>query len=156
MQAIVQTPPEHPGVPLAALQTFLHTPQLLTESRMSISQPLAALPSQFASPALHVMSLQTPPLHEGVPPWLEHALVHDPQLCTVRRLVSQPLSGFPSQLPHPAVQTMPHTPAVHVELPLVELHTWPHWPHELGLFRSASQPLSTLPSQFIKPGLHAI
>jgi hypothetical protein len=63
---------------------------------MLTSHPFAALPSQFAKPALQVM-LQLPPLHVAVALVVPHTLPQLPQLVTVRRSASQPLDVLLSQ-----------------------------------------------------------
>jgi len=63
----------------------------------------------------------------------------------------------PSQLPKPALHTIPHTPPVHERVPPAELQTLPQDPQ---LFTSElvliSQPSPALLLQFWKPELHAI
>jgi len=46
---------------------------------MFVSQPLAALPSQFPNPALHDASVQTPAVHDARPFANAHTRPHAPQ-----------------------------------------------------------------------------
>jgi hypothetical protein len=55
---MLHTPLVHEGRPLFALHSRPHAPQCAVLVRFA-SQPFAALPSQFAKPALHA-TLQTP------------------------------------------------------------------------------------------------
>lgn len=54
-QVMPQEPAVHEAVPLVPLHTFPQLPQLDVFVLTLISQPLAALPSQFAKPALHAI-----------------------------------------------------------------------------------------------------
>jgi hypothetical protein len=91
--------------------------------------------------------------HTGVAP--EHALPHIPQLLALSRGVSQPLAGFPSQSPKPALQVaITHVPAAHATVAFASTHALPHIPQLLALFNGVSQPLAGLPSQSPKPTLH--
>src|SRR5262249_41546073 len=86
----------------------------------------------------------------------EHAWPQMPQLLTlVRRFVSQPLAGLPSQFPKPEAQkAIWHCPAVHAPMPLGKEHTVPQLPQLVVLVsRSVSQPLAGFPSQFANPEL---
>ena len=74
----------HAAVPFATEQAIPHAPQLLVV-RMSVSQPLAMLPSQFAVPAGHVVIAHVPALQaETAPP----IVAHDVQLAPHSRVES--------------------------------------------------------------------
>lgn len=73
----------------------------------------------------------------------------------VKRLVSQPLLGFPSQSPKPALHApIPQTPPVHAPVALAGAHARPHAPQCMVLDCSpVSHPFPALPSQSPKPAL---
>lgn len=97
MQVTPQTPLVQNGDPLEPLQTVEQPPQCVASSRMLVSHPFAALPSQFAVVGAQVMP-QTPLLQDAVPPVVEQTWVQAPQwVGLVSRLTSQPLDGLPSQ-----------------------------------------------------------
>ena len=81
LQRILQAPAEQIGT---ALGTGEHTtpqvPQLFTLVLTFVSQPLAALPSQSANPALQRTITHWPAVHEGVALGKEHAFPQLPQL----------------------------------------------------------------------------
>ena len=80
-------------------QVVLHAPQLALSLRVFTSQPLAALPSQSAKPALHAPMAQPPARHTAVALARgPHARPHAPQWSTLlESSASQPLSARPSQ-----------------------------------------------------------
>jgi hypothetical protein len=97
---------------VAPLHLTLQPPQLFESFVTSSSQPLLAMASQFANPALHMMP-HAPPLHVGVPLVPEQALPHPPQFLTsVAVLTSHPSAGLALQSPKPAMQTNEQWPAV--------------------------------------------
>jgi hypothetical protein len=125
---------------------------------MLISQPLAALRSQSANPALQLAIAQAPAEQLETALGAEHALPQAPQLFTlVRRLVSHPLLAFPSQSPKPAVQGPTwQMPAEHAGVALATEQTLPQAPQLFTLVsRLVSHPLLAFPSQSPKPGLQA-
>jgi hypothetical protein len=66
-QVSVQTPLTQLGVlPVGAVHTLPQAPQFITLVRVGVSQPLAALLSQLAKPALHT-SEQVPMAHPDCP-----------------------------------------------------------------------------------------
>src|SRR6516164_7181081 len=97
---------------------------------MLISQPLAALRSQSANPALQLAIAQAPAEQLETALGAEHALPQAPQLFTlVRRLVSHPLLAFPSQSPKPGLQAaIRHAPAEHADVALLAEQTTPQVP----------------------------
>src|SRR2546428_811327 len=102
LQVIWQAPALHAGVPLLLEQTFPQAPQCAVLALVSVSQPLATLPSQSPKPASQAI-WQAPALHEGVPWLFEHALPHAPQLLTVVTSTSQPSAAFPLQSAKPGL-----------------------------------------------------
>ena len=98
LHAIWHAPPEHVGAALAVEQAFPQVPQLSTLAEVPVSQPLAGFPSQLANPALQLESWQVPVEHDAVALFLLHVTPQEPQSVSVRRLVSHPLLGLPSQL----------------------------------------------------------
>lgn len=81
-----------------------------------------------------------------------HSLPQAPQSVSVRRSVSHPLPGRPSQSPRSAAQARPQVPPVHVATaPGPPGHALPQLPQVAGSARSASQPLLASPSQSSKP-----
>jgi hypothetical protein len=74
---------------------------------------------------------------------LPHEVPHAPQLSTlVCRLVSQPLTGLPSQLAQPASQVGTQTPLLHTVVPCALLHTVPQAPQFCVVASAASQPFA--------------
>ncbi len=87
-----------------------------------VSQPLAALPSQFPQPALHV---KPQVLDEHVVAALAragHALPQDPQLLTSLASVTH----VPEHKTWPPAQPLTHVPPEHIGVP--PEHTRPHTP----------------------------
>lgn len=80
LQARTHVPDVHAAVPLAgAEQAALQAPQCCTLVRVSLSQPLALLPSQLAKPVAQA-NVHMPPAQLAVAPGPEgHALPHAPQ-----------------------------------------------------------------------------
>ena len=105
--AIVQRPPEQPGVPAGTEHVKPQMPQFAASVRMSVSQPLSALPSQLPQPLVQAI-WQVPEGHDGVPFDALHVFVQFPQLVIEFRLVSQPFVAVASQLANPELQVMPH------------------------------------------------
>ncbi len=137
-------------VPFRLVHVLPHAPQLLVVLRLT-SQPLLASPSQLPKPPLHTM-LHVLPVHDAVPLVLEHTVPHAPQwfrLLVV--LISQPLSGLPSQFWKPDEQVPSvHVPDAHDSAALAKSHTAPHAPQFDRVRRSVSQPLVLTPSQLAK------
>jgi len=92
-------PALHTGVPPVVGHLVPQALQLFTSEFRLTSQPLVALPSQLANPALQVPMAQVPLLH------VAEALVYAQTVLqllqwagSVLRLISQPLEAVPSQL----------------------------------------------------------
>src|SRR5687767_9533659 len=72
-------------------------PHEVTDER-SVSQPVAATPSQLAKPVEQAPTAHAPAAHTGVALESTQALAHAPQLDTlVSSATSQPLAATPSQ-----------------------------------------------------------
>lgn len=157
VQVMPQAPPLHDGVPPAVLQALPQPPQCSTLPFKFASQPFCTAPSQLPKPALQPM-VQLPAVQPGVPLVPLQALPQVPQWLTLElSTTSQPLAALPSQLPKPALHTMPQLPALQKGVPFVPPHTLPQLPQLVALlFRLVSQPLATLPSQLPKPALQAM
>ena len=89
-------------MPLAiAGQTWPHVPQFVNEPRKSVSQPLTGFPSQLPNPVVHAPTPHTPEVQISNAFGRLHCTPQAPQLSGELSAVSQPLTGFPSQLPNP-------------------------------------------------------
>ena len=139
------------------LHAVPHAPQLPGVVRRSVSQPFAAAPSQSPKFALqlatpHALAAHTPVALAGV-----HARPQRPQLVRVlRRFVSQPLAGMPSQSSKPVVHVLRQAPDTHAGTLFAGAgHTVPQDAQFVVLLRrSVSQPLAALPSQSPKFAAH--
>ena len=95
---ITHDPAVHAAVPPATRHMLPQRPQLADAVRTSVSQPLAASPSQSAKPSLHIPTRHTPSAQPGVPLGITHGRPHAPQwVLSVRTSTSQPLAALPSQ-----------------------------------------------------------
>ncbi len=72
----------HTGLPFGVAQTRPHAPQLLVEVWVFTSQPLDALPSQFAKPVLQVVTAHAPAAQPLVALLSAQTAPHAPQLLT--------------------------------------------------------------------------
>ena len=144
LHAIPHCPAVQLAVPFVALQAVLQVPQFAALVLVLTSQPLAALLSQFAYPALQAIP-HCPPLQLAVPFVPLHAVPQVPQfVALVVVFVSQPLDRVPSQFPCPPLHTIPHAPATQVAVPFVLLHTVPQpLQFAVSVFRFTSQPSDT-------------
>ena len=125
---------------------------------VSVSQPLARLPSQSPRPDVHIVSVHVPAVHEADAPANMHALPHIPQCdVLVPRFTSQPLAGFVSQSAKPALQlATAQRPVAHAAVAFGRLQAVPHVPQFVAeLVTSTSQPLAALMSQSPRPVAHA-
>lgn len=137
-------------------QLVPQAPQLVALLRVSISHPLAGLPSQSAKPGLQVVP-QSPERHTAV----ELAAVgqfwpHAPQCVGEFNSVSQPLAALPSQLPRPTEHWSVHAPMMHAAVaPGPDAQARLQAPQWAALEESSvSQPSERSPSQSPKPGSH--
>ena len=79
---------------------------------------------------------------------------HAPQLSSVRRFVSQPLAGLPSQSLKPAAhEATRHDPVAHVALPFATEQVVPHAPQLSTVRTLVSQPFVGFSSQSLNPAL---
>jgi hypothetical protein len=108
---IVQLPETHPIIAFGAEQVEPQFPQLFTLVLISISQPLAFIPSQFLNPVTHDTIEQTPATHAEVAFGSEHAFPHIPQFAKfVFRFTSHPSVLFPLQSAKPLIQVYEQIP----------------------------------------------
>jgi hypothetical protein len=154
------TPPVHDTAPLDRVQAWPQPPQFARLVEVSTSQPSPALPLQSARPVGQVPRAvpQVAMVHTGTRPGVVvlHTLPQVRQLLTaVLRLVSQPFSAMPSQLPKPELQVpSAQRPLAQVAVALGKLQVLPHAPQWVVLVLVlASQPLPLLLSQLAKPAL---
>jgi hypothetical protein len=155
VQVIEQAPAVQVADPFAVEQAAPQDPQLVGLVCVFVSQPLPRRPSQLPDPALHETSWQVPVAQDTLAFVAEQATPHPPQSVVVRRFVSQPLFGLPSQLANPDAQVGAQAPAVQLVAPLAFVHATPHAPQLVRLVpRLASQPFAALPSQLPNPALH--
>ncbi len=100
----------HDSVAFAKSHGTPQPPQLASVRRL-VSQPLFALLSQLAKPAVHEGE-QVPAAQVVVPLPFEHAVPQVPQLDVVLSGASQPLPGSKSQSPKLALHDVStHVPA---------------------------------------------
>jgi hypothetical protein len=116
---------------------------------VSVSQPLATLPSQLRQSPVQLM-LQAPVVQDGVPLAALQTLSHVPQWEMLEFvLVSQPSEYELLQSSHGAVQDeIAHVTPEQTAVPLFAVHPFPHAPQCRALSMSdVSQPLLAFPSQ---------
>ncbi len=155
-------PPPQVRAMLLVEQTTPQALQLSTSVLRFVSQPLEAIESQSAKPALQV-KVQAPaeqPMPVAlstVAEQLTRAAQVAPQVAVAFKLVSQPLDAVASQLPNPPLQVKVHAPAEQPMLvafctEVVQL-TRPAQvvPQPAVRFRLVSHPLDATPSQLPKP-----
>jgi hypothetical protein len=153
-RATAQREAMHADVPLGTAQARPQAPQCCVDDVVLASQPLVALPSQSAKPAVQV-SAQRPPVQAGTALSAPmHTVPQAPQWETlVAVAVSQPLAALPSQSPKPAAHMATvHWPIVQAAVALARSQRVEHAPQRLlSLLRLASQPLLGSLSQSAKP-----
>ena len=156
LQIGAQVPATHEVVPFALVHTEPQAPQLPRLVPRSVPHPLLGLPSQSPQPESQT-GLHAPATQEVVPCAFEQTVPHAPQwLALVRRSVSQPLAGFPSQSEKPVAQAGTQTPAVQTVVPFALVHAAPHAPQCWVVDSAASHPLTINPSQLPNPALQVI
>ena len=146
--AMAQALLAHDAVALAREQTVPQAPQFVALLTVLVSQPLAALPSQFAKPVLHV-DVQ--------------ALAAQPRAAFgyVAQITPQPPQLFGSearftQLPVAAQNVVPvehELTQAPPEQTVPAAQTLPQAPQLLFVFSARSQPLAAEPSQLPQPAL---
>jgi hypothetical protein len=113
--AATQRPLLHLAVALARLQRVPQVPQWVIEVRRSVSHPFVAMPSQSPKPSLQRSSLQIPFEQLGTALAKAQALPQRPQCRGLADVeTSHPLARLPSQLPKPALHSLPQVPIEHV------------------------------------------
>jgi hypothetical protein len=146
-------PPAHPLThrPVIALHTgeapeheAPHEPQFEAVPS-GVSQPLAALPSQFAKPGLHAPIAHPPAVHTAVALASEHVRPHAPQLASSVLVSTQDMP----QRVRPTPQPEPHVPPE--QMGVAPVHARPHMPQLLLLLSAVSQPFALIASQSPKP-----
>ncbi|HUP86559.1 MAG TPA: hypothetical protein VM143_12900 [Acidimicrobiales bacterium] len=124
-----------------------HAPQLVLLVARFVSQPSAALPLQFANPALQVPTWHCPLTQTAEPLATLQTFPHAPQLEILDAMfVSQPSPAFPLQFANPVLHVPVHTPLTQADVPLAKLgQTVPHAPQLLtSLERVRQVPLHTV------------
>jgi hypothetical protein len=150
----VQTPPGQVSAALARLQTTPQPPQSVSVVVL-FSQPLEAMPSQLAKPALQA-GTQLPDGQLVVPLPFVQVEPQAPQFVVVFSDASQAVETRRSQLPKPGAQTMLHAPSAQLAVPLVELHAAPQAPQLVTVVpRFVSHPFAGSRSQSAKPAVQA-
>jgi hypothetical protein len=150
-----QAPAVHAAPALAKEHERPQAPQLSVVV-VGVSQPLAGFMSQSAKPALQAPIAHAPIAQVAAALAKEQAVPHVPQsVAVVRRSVSQPLAGLPSQSAKPSLQrVIAQVPVWHAPVALGKVQARPHIPQCIALaVVSVSQPLAALASQSPKPAL---
>jgi hypothetical protein len=141
-----------------APQGIPQPPQWASVERVSVSQPLAGLPSQLPVDGAQSATAQADAAHTAVATLGSAQARPQPPQCAalVRVSVSQPLAALPSQSAKPAVQITAQAPTAHAGTALgAPGQAWPQVPQcETATRVSVSQPLVALPSQSPKPASH--
>ncbi len=141
-----QAPPTQVAVANDSEQARPQAPQFAAVVLRFVSQPLAAMASQLPRPALHVSTVQAPPLQPFVAaPESAHTRLQTPQFSGSDERFAQYADDAAPQVLSGLAQVAVHTPAE---------HTWPaehDTPHAPQLLRSVrvltSQPSAAMPSQ---------
>jgi hypothetical protein len=130
-----------------------HPPQWLALTRRSSSQPVSAIPSQFANVPEQAATAHVPPTHTAVAFASRQGSLHAPQWATVvDRSVSQPLPGSSSQSPKPSGHGVLTQSPLSQATPATCSHDLVHEPQRNeSVMRLVSQPLSSRESQSPKP-----
>ena len=128
-QVGTQAPAVQVEVPFAFEHTVPQVPQFAGLVFRFASQPLAATPSQFPKPALHVRMPHVPDEHVSVAFRSEQTVPQLPQFAVLLCVfVSQPLVASPSQLPQPGTHVGAQAPAAHTVVPCRLVQPFPHEP----------------------------
>jgi len=154
-----QAKPHEPAAQVAvafegAAQRRVQLPQVVGLARLA-SQPLAALESQSAKPALQAATAQAPAVQAGVPLATAQRVEQLPQcVASEPRSTSHPFEASPSQSAKPALQVNAHAPAAQDTAAwALGAHAIPQPPQCSTVARvSTSQPLAAMPSQSPRPG----
>jgi hypothetical protein len=139
-------------VPFCALQACPQALQFVT-----VLSAVSQLPfeSQSSKPAEHVVARHAPVLHDSLEPGMSHGVLQVWQSVRLVRLVSQPLFGFPSQLPKSAPLQVKVQPLVvlHAAVPCALVHDSPQLRQFDVVPFVVSQPAWLVQSK--NPALHA-
>ncbi len=157
--ATAHRPPTHAGIPWAIAHAVPHAPQCAGSVCVFDSQPLAALMSQSAKPALQAARAQAPATHDALALLNAHTFPQAPQFeVLVRVAASQPLAGLLSQSAKPALHApTAHRPAAQSGVAFCAEHALRHAPQFAALVpRSVSHPLAGLPSQSPHPSSQVV
>lgn len=138
-------------MPCALLHAFAQPAQLDAVPSW-VSQPTAA--PQSAKPAVQLLWAQIPVAQEALAFGKEQNTPHAPQSVNVRMLVSQPLSGMPSQSLKPASHVGEQPLAVQLVAPCALLHASPHAVQLATVPSWVSQPVAAV--QSAKPALQLL
>lgn len=111
-------------------QLLLQAPQFMASAAVFVSQPLGAMLSQLAYPALHAPSTQAPLTHEFVALGKLQAELQVPQLLTLVFVsISQPSAGIMLQSRYaPKHDAIEHVPATQASFELARLQGELHAP----------------------------
>jgi hypothetical protein len=123
-------PAAHATVALAKVQAVAQVPQWVTVVRVSVSQPLSAMPSQSPKPAMQV-NPHAPAAQVVVAlARVGQAFPHAPQCARLVAVsVSQPLAAIMSQLAvAPGQPVTVHRPATQSAVPLAAVQAIPQPP----------------------------
>jgi hypothetical protein len=123
---IPHTPIVHDAVAPIAGHALPHIPQWVTELLSSVSQPLAAIPSQSPKPVSQLATAHIPIAHEAVAWGSMHRLPQRPQLfMSVARRTHSPMQDIvpagqllrhiPSEQKSPIVHALPQRPQLDAE-----------------------------------------
>jgi hypothetical protein len=150
-QVYAQAPAEHAAVALVRGEHAVpQAPQFARSRVVSTSQPLPALASQSAKPALQLATPHAPAAHDPDALAGAQAIPQPPQWARLVRVsASQPFVAVASQSAKPAAQpATPHAPAAHDPVAFAGAQPIPQPPQWARLVAvSTSQPFAALVSQ---------
>jgi hypothetical protein len=140
---------------LARVQATPQAPQLAFVVS-GVSQPVAAIASQSAKPALQLATSHTPAAHVGVASARTQAAPQLAQFVSVVSVDSQPFDSLRSQLPKVGLQApRAQVPLAHDAAPLGLEHAVPQPPQFASVVSGVSQPFDATRSQSPKPASQA-
>ena len=158
-EPMAHAPAAHDAVACGSEQTVPQVPQFAGSLEIATSQPFAAVPSQFARPALHAPRTHAPALHVALAPVNVHTRAQEPQLFGSDAVArSHPLLALASQSAYPAAHApRTHAPLAQVAAACANEHALAHEPQLAGSVAVfTSQPFAPLPSQFAVPAVHVV
>ncbi len=139
----------------ADAHTRPQTPQLAASER-SVSQPLAATPSQSPNPGLQAPSVQTPAGQLAEARASVQGMPQALQFVTVSSELSQPFERSVSQSPRPAVHVSNvQVPVVHEAAAPANAHGTPQSPQSVVVRVLVSHPFARSVSQSPSPSSQA-